>query len=126
MNIVDDYTEKVEDLPKRSQKTVAEEIGKTYNKLTISSFVCRNNHELYFNCTCECGKEKVVRLKALKIGDVKSCGCLKSERDDLTGQTFGLWTVLRRDPSKRVGVYYICRCECGTERSVCKYSLKVG
>lgn len=39
---------------------------------------------------------------------------------DLTGQTFGLWTVLERDyqNAKNGKAYWKCRCECGTERSV--------
>jgi len=36
---------------------------------------------------------------------------------DIIGQRFGLWTVLRRDKEKHPGgTYYICRCDCGTER----------
>ena len=133
MKHFDDYTERVEDLSRKLQETVESEIGKTYNQLTITSFACRNRHELYFNCKCVCGTEKVVKLRYLENGHQKSCGCMRGkieigeiERDDLTGQMFGLWTVLRRDPSRRDRPFYICRCECGTERSVDKYTLKNG
>lgn len=40
---------------------------------------------------------------------------------------FGLWTVLHRDTkATTVAPRYICRCECGTVKSVDKYSLKNG
>lgn len=90
-----------------------------------------NRHELYFNCTCECGNKRVVKYLYLKNGHNKSCGCKRGqiepgaiERDDLTGQTFGLWTVLHRDTSRTDIPFYICRCACGTERSVNKYNLR--
>ena len=41
---------------------------------------------------------------------------------DLTGQTFGRWTVIKAvprdksDPNDRQR--YLCRCECGTERTI--------
>lgn len=47
---------------------------------------------------------------------------------DLTGQTFGWWTVIRRDRSVSVTghVYWECRCECGAVRSVRGASLRSG
>src|SRR6266496_3911708 len=40
---------------------------------------------------------------------------------DLTGQKFGKWTVLYRDLSKKfklTNVRWVCRCQCGTMRSM--------
>lgn len=45
---------------------------------------------------------------------------------DLTNQRFGRWTVLARDTSKKGTAYWLCRCDCGTERSVCGSSLRGG
>ena len=45
---------------------------------------------------------------------------------DLTGQKFGRWKVIKRDISKKGSAYWICKCECGTERSVCGSSLRSG
>lgn len=46
------------------------------------------------------------------------------------GDSFGKWTVLREDKDKSKykskGKRYICKCECGTERSVSKSSLLSG
>ena len=41
---------------------------------------------------------------------------------DISGQTFGRWTVLER----AYGATWRCRCECGTERVVTGSSLKLG
>lgn len=42
---------------------------------------------------------------------------------DLTGKQFGRWTVLYRDTTSKT-VRWICRCECGTVRSVLRHNLK--
>lgn len=64
----------------------------------------------YF-CRCVCGEEKSVTTQHLITGASRSCGCRGKE--DLTGKTFGCWTVLRKE-----GQYHLCRCMCGTERAV--------
>lgn len=43
---------------------------------------------------------------------------------DLTGQVFGKWTVLRRAPNRRREIYFDCRCECGIEKEVAASSLR--
>lgn len=38
---------------------------------------------------------------------------------DITGQTYGRWTVLGRDrDNPKAGSYWLCRCACGTEKSI--------
>ena len=46
---------------------------------------------------------------------------------DLTNQTFGKLTVLERDFSKPKGkAYWICKCECGNQKSVVGSDLRAG
>jgi hypothetical protein len=45
---------------------------------------------------------------------------------DLSGKTFGTWTVLRRSPNIGGYVMWLCVCSCGTERSVRAAGLKSG
>ena len=45
---------------------------------------------------------------------------------DLTGHTYGRWTVIRRDANKGPITSWLCRCECGTERVVRGCSLRTG
>lgn len=54
---------------------------------------------------------------------------MKSSRViDLSGQRFGLWTVLRYDEATKLGngkpSFWICKCSCGIEQSVSANSLK--
>ena len=47
---------------------------------------------------------------------------------ELTGRVFGKWTVLERAPSPTGGTrrYWLCRCECGTERVIIGSNLTCG
>lgn len=48
-------------------------------------------------------------------------------KEDLTGRTFGQWTVLRREPHPtRSEVYWLCRCACGDEYQVRGTDLRSG
>lgn len=60
---------------------------------------------------CDCGGEKITTVSKVRVGDVKSCGCIwrKSRaRIDITGQRFGRLTVLDFKDGK-----WRCRCDCG-------------
>lgn len=49
--------------------------------------------------------------------------------EDLTGMTFGDYTVIRRatkDEINKRGTYWLCRCSCGKERYVMASNLKTG
>lgn len=71
-------------------------------------------------CRCICGTEKLNSASNLRAGNTQSCGCGVAE--DLTGQTFGNWTVIgrtrhqSRSKSGRKHVSWHCRCVCGNER----------
>lgn len=45
---------------------------------------------------------------------------------DLTSQAFGRWTVLQYDCTKNGEAYWLCKCTCGTVRSVNGYHLRSG
>lgn len=45
---------------------------------------------------------------------------------DEVGNRYGKWTVLRRAETRRGNTYWLCRCECGTEREVFGASLRFG
>lgn len=45
---------------------------------------------------------------------------------DITGQKFGRYTVLGQAESKHGKTYWLCRCECGNERTVQGTHLKMG
>lgn len=45
---------------------------------------------------------------------------------DLTGNKFGRWTVLRHSHVKYAEQFWVCQCDCGTERIIVGSSLKTG
>lgn len=53
-------------------------------------------------------------------------GIVPRKVKDLTGQSFGRWTVLGFSSRKGTTYYWHCRCECGTERIVFANSLRKG
>ncbi len=94
---------------------------------------------IYWKCKCDCGTLRSVAGTSLRSGISVSCGCEKDKKtsirtktsiEDMTGQKYGLWTVLRQDLSddnnSKRGARWICRCECGNEKSVLGYALRFG
>lgn len=107
-------------------------VGNRYGRLTvvekISSFGASR-----WKCKCDCGNYKEVYGNHLKNGNVQSCGCLAkeltSERslEDITGQRFGLWTVIERverPENIKHGTYWRCKCDCGNEGIIAASELK--
>jgi len=82
----------------------------------------------FYMCECDCGGKTVVSGSDLVSGHVKSCGCRKLAKDDLTGQRFGSLTVLFKTDSmdKQGSAYYQCHCDCGENKVIRGQSLKTG
>lgn len=78
-------------------------IGQKFNKLTVLERDLTKTGRAYWICKCDCGNLTSVSGTHLRRGTIKSCGCLtkevasKTHLKDLTGQTFGKLTVLKRD-----------------------------
>ena len=83
-----------------------------------------NEHRIkYFLCRCDvCGNIRPVRGTALINGT--STACSKTCSSSILGQRFGRWEVLKVDKSNPRN--YICKCDCGTIKSVFSGSLKQG
>lgn len=54
-------------------------VGQKFGRWTVVSFAERRKKCSYWNCVCECGKEKIVSHGNFKKGISKSCGCFKKE-----------------------------------------------
>lgn len=109
--------------------------GQKFSRLTIISYShTSNNYNTYWNCLCECGRQKVIIGSGIKSGKIKSCGCLNSEKRkekliDLTGKIFGYWVVLEKinkQNSDGKHPYWRCKCKCGNIREVAGGALKSG
>lgn len=50
-------------------------VGVKYGKITLLSLNKKKDAHYYWNCICECGKEKIIRSD--KFVRTVSCGCDK-------------------------------------------------
>lgn len=98
--------------------------GMMFGHWEVIKFDHVNKHRIkYFLCKCSvCGNIRPVRATALINGT--STACSKSCSVSIVGQRFGRWEVLKRDQSRPS--YIICKCDCGTIKSVFVGSLKQG
>lgn len=84
---------------------------------------------IHWRCVCDCGKEVVRSAEYLTITAHPTCGCKRwKEAKDLTGKTFGQWTVIAiaKKGQNETGKYELkwkCRCECGRTGEVDHWNL---
>ena len=93
-------------------------IGKHFGEWEVLEFVGNNTYK----CRCSCGKEANILKGNLTSGRSTSCGHNTTGFKDLTGMTFGEWTVLKYTGNQK----YLCRCSCGVEIEVEAYNLCSG
>lgn len=83
-----------------------------------------------FLAQCKCKKIATHKLKTLMSGDTTQCQkcCTRSRSNfiDISGQTFGKWTVLKISENKYKNLHYQCKCECGNEKDINGYRLRNG
>ena len=98
------------------------EIGNTYDYLTVISRAGSKDKYATWLCKCQCGNVVEVKGVNLRRSGTKSCGCLQKEKVnkmnqekliDLTGEKFGRLTVLKRGMNKKEQPTWVCECECG-------------
>lgn len=102
-------------------------VGKRFGRLVVLERAGNAGACAAWKCRCDCGNEIVTNGSCLRRGQTRSCGCLVEDRVmDLTGQRFGMLTVLERAGHKRNRVAWRCRCDCGKEVIVCALDLRNG
>lgn len=124
--------------------------GQKFNRLNVikpdDDYIAPSGrHIKRWICLCDCqlnlpeDQRKYISVNgsALVTGHTKSCGCYISSdeykqhrREDLTGYTFGKYTVVKPvekpDYLKQSCTYWLCRCECGRERIISASHIKQG
>lgn len=112
--------------------------GQKFGRLTAIEMTNKRvrHGSVVWKCICDCGGYKEVGSSQLIKGMVRSCGCLRRENGirlgtsglkDLTGQRFGLLTVICRvTGSRRRLTLWLCKCDCGNEKVVDRSSLLSG
>ena len=79
----------------------------------------RDKHgRVMWECRCDCDELRDVPGTLLSRGLSKSCGCVSKR--DLTGQSFGNYTVISEVPqrTKNRGIIWKCQCTCGEIKDV--------
>ena len=105
-------------------------VGKRFGKLVVIKRVQNTKKgNTQWECKCDCGKTKNALGYDLKNGRTVSCGCnlvgtVAHNRQDLTGQRFGLLTVLKLNKSEKGILTWDCVCDCGKHRIVSSNTLK--
>lgn len=54
--------------------------GNRFGRLLVLCYHDTVKKNTFYTCMCDCGKECVVNGKYLRLGDTRSCGCLKAQR----------------------------------------------
>ena len=90
--------------------------GETFGEWTVIRYIGNGLWE----CKCSCGTIKNILTGKLTSGQTKSCG--HNKLVDLTGKTFGEWTVL----SYEGNMMWKCKCSCGEIRSISSRHLRNG
>ena len=105
--------------------------GQTFGTLTVieRDYDNQKGGHAYWRCKCECGREVTIEGYRLRSGNTKTCGYFPcsnsfSKGNDITGQQFNYWTVLKRVQSSNDGhSQYLCKCKCGNEKIVLRKTL---
>lgn len=104
-------------------------VGKRFNELTVIDKI--ENHSIKNNrifirwkCKCSCGNIIETTSSQLISGHVKSCGCLKYKKIDMTGVHLHRLTFLYPDINNKLN--WICKCDCENIVSVNVANVKRG
>jgi len=111
-------------------------IGQRFGMLTVLSEEepgtdTRGHKFRRFKCHCDCGNEKTVNYNNIRCGLMRSCGCTRLPKNtpvDLTGQRFGILTVLSEaEPYYPKAGHrkrrWLCQCDCGAKTVVLQSNL---
>lgn len=106
-------------------------IGQQFGNLIVLERAgnASDGHALW-KCECQCSEHKIVYKTSNQLqkkNSTPSCGCLvhklisqaaKNRYKDLTGQKFGLLTVLEKINLDKPGIWWKCKCDCGNENFI--------
>ena len=113
-------------------------IGTTYGRLTIleegiSYQEPNGKRERMMICQCSCGNTCRKRLKELRKGRGKSCGCIHKEQkiEVKSGDKYNYWTIIKEvapyvDSQNNKSRKFLAKCICEKESEIILNSLRQG
>lgn len=73
----------------------------------------------YWFFYCSCGENKSIKMHSVRSGDIKSCGCLKRKKQDISGKRFHRLVALRSTGKIHNSSYlWECICDCGNKKNI--------
>ena len=88
--------------------------NKRYGKLVAKYRTDQKDGKCYiWHCECDCGNSIDVAINHLEHGDIKSCGCLIHDYNDITNKVYGRLTVISYAGNKDGISLWNCKCQCG-------------
>lgn len=93
--------------------------GQKFGEWTVLEYA----GEKQWLCRCLCGTLRYVDGSILRRGLSTHCGCKPKQLEDLTGNKYGEWTVLKYNQSTKK---WLCQCSCGVQKEVSPGDLKSG
>lgn len=122
-----------------TQRNVAKVMGKRFGRLTVVDYEkdYLNPQRYRYICKCDCGNTHTAIASDLIRGMTRSCGCYRRDfhadrmAEDLTGQTFGELTAIKkvcggREQNRNGRVKWLFRCSCGKEVIAMAVNVKHG
>ena len=130
-------------IAEKSKSRYIDLIGQKFGKLLVTrkkendpnDSIRERRIGAWWYADCDCGtKDVVVKGSYLRVGRIQSCGCYNKETshdknmNDLTGQKYGMLTVIEevKDVRKNGSIVWRCVCECGNETIVSSNALRGG
>lgn len=81
-----------------------------------------------WNCECSCGAKKWIITPQLTAGYTTSCGCIRIDKRNISGQRFGKLIAINEDhrDKKNGRWFWSCKCDCGNMINVTSRNLQRG
>lgn len=119
--------------------------GMKFGKLTAVEYMKTDKYRnALWKCKCDCGNYLITKGTLLTNGKVVSCGQCENKynliepqkteiKTSLVGKKFGRLLAIEErihtkegEKEKATDIYYLCRCDCGNEIEVSRFSLLAG
>lgn len=106
-------------------------VGNRYEKLEVikrdEDYISPNGvHQSRWICRCDCGNIKTISGSALRKGSTKSCGCLKKDIFDITGNRYGMLVAIKEVEVVKKKSKWLYKCDCGNKKIIWRHTVTDG